>query len=276
MMRLFSSMRLGCALLVLAALWFALGMGLADLWGYRWPLKQLNQMPLIQWGPLMQDNPVLLLWLLSLVSLFALLGINTLVCSYKTLWPLWRRKKLRHRHFMLLPIHLFTLLVFACHGLDILWAHHPQHVQLKVGESARFEGHQIELTQIEYGNDLALIRQDQSGHTAAGRITRRSLEQFDPNLNWAFLRIIQEGSIRPIHGQAGFLTPLTFGNRSITLTDFYVPFGQEDDALTVSLTLTNNPLSGWFLGCYLALLISLILHLAHLVLFSSPSEKARC
>ncbi|USD39466.1 hypothetical protein [Ferrimonas sp. SCSIO 43195] len=276
MIRLFRSMRLGCVLLTLAALWFALGMALAELWGYRWPLKQLNQLPLSQWQSILQHNLALLAWLVSLVVIFALLGLSTLVCSYHSLWPLWKRRKLRHRHFLLLPIHLLTLLIFACHGLDILWAHQPQHLNLATGESAQFEGYTVTLDRIDYRDNVSLIRQDQDGHSRAGRITRRSLDQFDPARNWATFTVSHDQSGQRLQGRAGFLSPLVFGHRRLTVTDFFVPYAAADSALSVKLTLTNNPLSGWFIGCYLALLAALIGQIVHRILFSSSSEQVRC
>ncbi|QIZ78676.1 hypothetical protein [Ferrimonas lipolytica] len=265
-----SSMRLAFILLCAGIVWFGIGMGLADLGGYRSSLKQLNSIALVEWWPIMQLEPVLLLWLSSLVLVFFLLGCSTLACTYTSLIPLWQRRRWRHKQIMLAPIHLLTLLIFVCHGLDVVWVHQPTKIEMQVGDSTQFEGTTITLKHIDYQDDIAAIRADLQGHTAAGRITRRSITQFDPRHNTAeFVVSIQQQNI---NAQARFLEPYQWQSNKLIVTDFYVPYGQPDSALTAKVTLIHNPLTAFFFGCYLLLLLSLLLHVLHLSLCSKRLE----
>lgn len=271
-----SSMRLAFVLICAGIVWFALGIALADWADYWQPLKQLSAIPFADWGPLLHENPPILFWLVSLFLVFALLGLNTLACSITSLWPIWQKRRWRHRHLWLLPIHLLTLLIFCCHAIEILWLHQPQKVQLKAGQSVQFNDHTIRLLDIDYRDNVAFIRYDHDNHTIAGRMTRRKLEHFDPRLNTAVLEVRDPNGGVVSHGDARFLAPLEWGDNKAIVTEFYVPYGQPDSALTVKLTLSHNPLAKVYFGSYLLLVLALLFHQVHLLSGFARTERLSC
>ncbi|WP_051202066.1 hypothetical protein [Ferrimonas senticii] len=268
-----SSMRLACVLIIASIVWFALGIFLSEQAGY-WPvLKQLSGLPFSQWSPLLGDNPPVLWWLVSLVMVVALLGVNTLACSVTGLWPIWQKRRWRHRHLWLLPIHLLTLVIFCMHALEIVVLHQPTHIELKAGEQTEFNGHTVRLDSIEYNNDIGLIRQDAEGHTQAGRMTRRTLADFDPRINHANLSVFDADGKLLISDAASFMEPLEWGDHKAAAVDFFVPHGAADSALTVKFTLSHNPMAKIYFGSYILLILSLLIHQFHLLSGFARTER---
>ncbi|GIU30567.1 hypothetical protein L2719_20430 [Shewanella schlegeliana] len=251
------SMRLAFVLLMLLSLWFAIGVGLSEYELYRQVLRALNDLPMSQWLQSLTAAPMVGFWLAGLFGLMFLLGLNTALCSWRDLLPIWRHKRWRSPRIMMLPIHILTLLVFIFHGVDLVFIHGHDSAVLHQGERFNSGRYQIKLVSVDYRDDVSLITEDATGFSPAGRITRRSVEQFDPRINSAYF-FVQDGE-QKISGDAGFMRPFRWKDLYITVTDFRVPHQEEARGVQVKVLAVHNPLVNYFFACYGLLLVSLLL-----------------
>lgn len=251
------SMRLAFMLLLLVSAWFALGVAISEQESSRQTFKLLNDLPMSQWKPSLLSTPIVAAWLFGLFGLMFFLALNTALCSWRDLWPVWRRKRWRSPRIMMLPIHLLTLVVFLFHGIDLVFVHGHDSAVLHQGESFSSGQYQIQLTKVDYRNDISLITEDESGFSPAGRITRRSVEQFDPRINTAHF-IVDDGQYKAI-GDAGFMRPFRVNNLYITVTDFTVPYQQDNHGVQVQVLAVHNALVNYFFASYVLLLLCLLI-----------------
>lgn len=251
------SMRLAFVLLLLLSVWFALGVAMSEQDVYRQVLRSLNDLPMSQWIQSLATAPIVASWLAGLFGLMFLLGLNTGLCSWRDLLPTWRHKRWRSPRIMMLPIHILTLLVFIFHGVDLVFIHGHDSVVLHQGERFNSGRYQIELVKVDYRNDVSQIIEDEAGFSPAGRITRRSVDVFDPRINNAYFEI--SNGEQKVSGHAGFLRPFNWGDLYITVTDFRVPYQQEAKGVQVKMLAVHNPLINYFFICYCLLLVSLLL-----------------
>jgi hypothetical protein len=251
------SMRLAFVLLLVISLWFAMGVQLSEVDAYRQTLRALNDLPMSDWWQSLSADPVVGLWLLGLFGFMAMLGLNTALCSWRDLLPVWRQKRWRSPRIMMLPIHLLTLLIFIFHGVDLVFIHGHDSAVLHQGERFNSGRHQIELVKVDYQDDVSLIVEDETGRSEVGRITRRSVEQFDPRKNNAYFTI--DDAEQQFSGKAGFMRPLQWQDLYITVTDFRVPYKEQALGVQVNVLAIHNPLVNYFFVCYGLLFLSLLL-----------------
>ncbi|WOT04597.1 hypothetical protein [Shewanella youngdeokensis] len=251
------SMRLAFVLLVTISGWFGLGMALSEHNPSRKVLKSLNDLPMSQWGESFVSTPAVGAWIVGLFVLMFILGVNTALCSWRELMPVWRSKRWRSPRIMMLPIHLLTLLVFIFHGVDLVFIHGHDSAVLHQGEQFKSGRYQIKLTKVDYQDDVSLIAENEKGRSPAGRITRRSVDEFDPRKNSAHFEIHDGDQV--FRGDASFLRPFKLDSLYLTVTDFSVPYQQQDKGVHVKVLAVHNPLVNYFFACYGLLLLSLLL-----------------
>ncbi|EDQ00267.1 hypothetical protein [Shewanella benthica] len=251
------SMRLAFVLLVALTLWFAIGVAMSEYDAPRQALRSLDNLPMSQWLQSLSATPTVGFWMLGLFILMFLLSLNTALCSWRDLLPTWRRRRWRSPRIMMLPIHVLTLLIFMCHGVDLVFIHGHDSAVLHRGEHFTSGRYQIELVKVDYRDDIAMITENKEGLSPAGRITRRSIEQFDPRHNSAQF-IIRDGPLQ-MSGDAGFMRQLRWNDLYITVTDFTVPYKEQNLGVQVKVLAVHNPLVNYFFACYGLLLVSLLL-----------------
>ncbi|MCT8986632.1 hypothetical protein [Shewanella phaeophyticola] len=251
------SIRLAFVLLIVVSLWFAAGMAVSEHEASRQVFKLLNDLPMSQWLAPLSTAPVVAVWLIGLVGLMVLLGVNTALCSWRDLWPTWRRKRWHSPRIMMLPIHVLTLLVFLFHGIDLVFIHGHDSAVLHQGQSFSSGQYQIQLTNVDYQNDISLIKEDGTGKSPAGRITRRNVEQFDPRKNKAHF-IVDDGH-KKVTGDAEFMRQFRVDDLYLTVTDFSVPYQKDNLGVHVKVVAVHNPLVNYFFACYGLLLLSLFI-----------------
>ncbi|MEI6858722.1 MAG: hypothetical protein V5788_02850 [Shewanella sp.] len=262
---------LGCAfvLLLSVALWFALGMALSEQDSSGKVLEILNDLPMAEWYQHLLSAPLVASWLLGLLILMFLLGLNTVLCSWRDLWPTWRQKRWRSPRIMMLPIHLLTLVIFICHGIDLVFIHGHETQVLQVGQSFDSGRFKLVLNRVDYRDDIALIQEDADGCSPAGRITRRSVSDFDPRHNFAYFTVSDGQQV--FSSRAGFMSPMKWQDLYIIVTDFTVPYMQIKKGVQVKVVVVHNRLINYFFGFYNLLLVSLLVQI--LIFWKRASRK---
>lgn len=248
MVKQLSSMKLAFVLLAALTLWFGGGMYLATDKELTHAFKLFNDQQLPDWLPLLGQHPVLQVWILGLVVLICLLIANTLACTCKDMHYVWLKRQWHNPKLLYLPIHLLTLAVFICHGLDILFIHGHQSWSMAQGQQVQHQGLTIEIKRINYMDNLTLIKEDK-----LPRITRRSIDDFHPDNNSVEVRFTLENgqqATEAIH----FMSPLKLGNYYLLLTDF----GYQQQ-LVADIKLVHNPMVNAFFTIYGLLFFTLAL-----------------
>lgn len=250
------SMRLAFVLLVSVSIWFGFGVLLHSDKAAKQCFRMLNELPMMQWWDVLANNSLVALWMIGLFGLMILLGVNTALCSWRDLLPVWRQKRWRSPRIVMLPIHLLTLAVFLFHGIDLVFIHGHDKAVLQQGESFQSGQYTVQVKQITYLDDKNLITEDEHGDTKAGRITRRSVDVFDPRHNTIELQVNQNET--QAYGIAGFMNPYSLNGFYVMVTDFKVLYNQEDKGVQVELIAVHNPLANYFFASYVLLLLSLL------------------
>ncbi|MBR9726905.1 hypothetical protein ACFOD0_08435 [Shewanella intestini] len=250
------SMRLAFVLIASVSLWFGVGVLLNNYQVSRNAFSALNELPMAQWGDTLINTPIVGLWLLVLFGLMAMLAVNTVLCIWRDLMPVWRQKRWRSPRIVMMPIHVLTLLVFLFHGVDLVFIHGHDKVMLHEGESFQSGQYKITLTRINYRDDVAYITANADGKSKLKRITHRDLKEFDPRHNDIELSVTVND--KTYHGNAKFMAPFNVDNLYVMVTDFSVGFGEESKGVKAQIIAVHNPIVNYFYICYVALILTLL------------------
>lgn len=200
-----------------------------------------------------QEHIVLSIWTLIICLICFFLFINTAFCTITNqLKAAIKISGMRKWSFFI--IHITFLTVLACHGITLVCGEKQSHIKLFPGQSHIFEKDlEIKITEIEFNDDIKLLKLEKQ--KARQLMTR---ENFHRDRNFARIEVYEKG--REIgREKIKMLSPFRHGSLQITLTRFFYKTVDKEGSVGVSITITRNIFTPFFLFVYAVMIIFLIL-----------------
>ncbi|GAA4876005.1 hypothetical protein GCM10023333_06580 [Ferrimonas pelagia] len=155
-----------------------------------------------------------------------------------------------------------------------MFLHGHKEFRLHPGESLTFADKTLTLEEVYHQGPLSGLALDEQGRHIQGRITRRTVEQFDPRLHGGRFVITHEQGAPEI-AKANFLNPYSKGTFFVVITDVFAHEVDGQWQPGVFFSVFYNPLIKVFFLFYGLLFASLLIHVAYrlYLLTQHPSNK---
>ena len=244
-----SSLHLTWWVLIGFILWFALGIQ-AEKWpSFQEGLAGMNALLVRDWlGSQAQQHPLTLIWLMGLIVLALVLGINLVVC----IWKRWTRNANGRglRFWIFLLVHMIFALVMLMHGLEtVVGQKYPQQTVAAGERISLGQGWAVQVDSITYVDDPQLLLLDK--HQARRAMSR---DRFDMQVNSVRVNLMHHGR-QVKQGTLRMLDPVHAGRVHVVLRGFAV--GPEE--ILAKLRVVISPLHTVFFSAYALLILSLML-----------------